>query len=178
MKTITLLASTLFLLHFDLNGQDRNRYILQLNKIIKDYEEVNDEFYPVNNRYVPKTKNMFGFVKSSIYPEIYKNGNIVLKSHHEQNFDWLFVERLVIKTNEGLIEIEAGDCIRETTPAGTKEICTYPIDQALFEKLGTNSDIKVRLYGRHYFKDIEFDSEKWNQHFNLYNLLDKLEKFN
>lgn len=74
--------------------------------------------------------------------------------------DWLFVEKIVMKIDgtDDQLEFE-GDFYREVlNSGGVKEILTVDIDKRTFDfiKKSLGKKVYVRMYGEHYYKDLNF----------------------
>ena len=189
MRILFLLLFPLFL-----TAQNNVRYIKELNKIAKDYEKIEDEFYPDLNRYEPKQQvapfsslfNGAGIIggdtwERDLYPRMFMNGEKYLISRVNQNGGWHFTNKVVFKIDGSVFETVAIDCSRTTSVLGGKpstlEVCTHELTDELYKTLGSVKDIKARIYGEETYHELKINLKQWSQHWNFYTLMTRLGKF-
>ena len=79
--------------------QASKQQIAMLNELSNKFDYVTDDFYPENNRYVPKGISVLGIEWKAFYPVINKDGTIYFVAFYRGR-GWLFVDKIAVKIND------------------------------------------------------------------------------
>lgn len=159
--------------------QASKQQIAMLNELSNKFDYVTDDFYPENNRYVPKGISVLGIEWKAFYPVINKDGTIYFVAFYRGR-GWLFVDKIAVKINDEILEfIPKNECIRETDQQDITEKCyLYPDNPIeVLKKIAEAPKSIVRYSGRTSYSQNDVNTDIWRDCYLFYQLMDKMGKF-
>jgi len=176
---LSCFISLFFIVAIGYTQNPTKQQIALLNELNKKFDYIQDDFFPENNRYVPKGIKIMGFDKTTVYPVIKRSGEVFFVGVFTAP-DWIFVENVFIKIGDEVTQLPIVDeCDRQTIYSGIKEVCIMePIaTYSIFEKIATSPETIIRYVGKSHYNQFKIDKDMWKDAYLFYQLLEKSGKF-